>query len=510
MLASLHALPVPVAARRRPTDEAATVERWAALLTTIRPDLSARVEPLRDWIMSELEARTAVAGPIHADFHHTNVLVDGETITFIDLDELAAGDPLVDVGRFLASLRIPALRAHGRLDGLAAAGDAFLEAYLRATNDDVARARLFEAAALFIAGASAFRIQRPNWVQETDLLLTEAERVATLARTRTSRPAASAPIDRVTWMLDDTYMRAVLDPHLRAAYGDVDVTGCRARLRAETSREYRLEYTLSGWKGNDRWKVRLEGLAPVEANRGGRSAARRLNELREAFHGCAEALVLPRPIAYISPLTLLVLEVPEGVPFSALASTTDGTEAAAVVARALAALHRAPVVPSVHQSTDAERLALERDVRALRDARPDLHPQADRLAATLSHRLRRLPAREAPTLRPAHPRRLLCADGRVGLAGPAGLAAAHPLADVASLLARIRLIGVQTDRTADAERTGARLRQAALDLERVESDELDSLEACALIRLARTEASVTPDGRAADELLRGAEVSLGR
>jgi len=67
---------------------------------------------------------------IHRDFYSDQVLVDGSTVTLLDLDLFAAGDPALDVGNFSAHLTELSMRVHATPDRFAAHEKAFEERYL--------------------------------------------------------------------------------------------------------------------------------------------------------------------------------------------------------------------------------------------------------------------------------------------------------------------------------------------------------------------------------------------
>jgi streptomycin 6-kinase len=140
--ATFHGLELPLRSRRGPTREAASVPRWGNVLSAIRPGSAARVQRLCDRIAADLEDRAAITGPVHADLHPANLLVSRDRLIFIDLDNAALGDRLLDVGRFLAAIRTTSYRVHGRADGLSDAGEGFLTRYLTLSGEDEGRARL--------------------------------------------------------------------------------------------------------------------------------------------------------------------------------------------------------------------------------------------------------------------------------------------------------------------------------------------------------------------------------
>ncbi len=180
-IAALHNLSLPLSATRTFQHSAGVVNRWSDLLMGLRPDLDSRIVRLKNRLLPALEESVRVTGPIHGDFHHTNILAGEKGVTLIDLDSMCYGDRLVDVGRLMASLRIPALRAFGDVKALNETIEIFLETYLEFIPETQSRVRIFEAAALLIAAGSSFRIQRPGWEEHTAMLLEESERVLSLS-----------------------------------------------------------------------------------------------------------------------------------------------------------------------------------------------------------------------------------------------------------------------------------------------------------------------------------------
>jgi Ser/Thr protein kinase RdoA (MazF antagonist) len=67
--------------------------------------------------------------PLHRDLYHDQVLVDGERLAFIDLDDAAMGEPAVDVANFLAHLRLLTLEEPASAPVLGVVARAFLRRY---------------------------------------------------------------------------------------------------------------------------------------------------------------------------------------------------------------------------------------------------------------------------------------------------------------------------------------------------------------------------------------------
>ena len=135
-LAHLHRARFPLAREHSSAAEAGVLRLAAGRLARARPHLSARVAA----VVERLERAILSAAPeraiLHRDFHPAQVIV-GETVAFLDLDEVSWGDPALDVGNFLAHLALPRRPAGPRagpgapaaLESCSAEWDAFLGGY---------------------------------------------------------------------------------------------------------------------------------------------------------------------------------------------------------------------------------------------------------------------------------------------------------------------------------------------------------------------------------------------
>ena len=65
----------------------------------------------------------------HGDFHGNNVLVEGETLALIDIEDCVLGDPADDVGSLWAELALLALAPGPHAEQAMPARDAFIQAY---------------------------------------------------------------------------------------------------------------------------------------------------------------------------------------------------------------------------------------------------------------------------------------------------------------------------------------------------------------------------------------------
>jgi aminoglycoside phosphotransferase (APT) family kinase protein len=132
-LAKLHDSPVRVPNRHTAAEEIASLEEWTELAARVAPALAPAIG------QAFARARAAMAGSrafratlVHRDYHERQVLIRGPETVLIDFDTLCFGDPAIDVGNFLAHLRVAALRMQAESRDLEAA---FLNAYGRARGE---------------------------------------------------------------------------------------------------------------------------------------------------------------------------------------------------------------------------------------------------------------------------------------------------------------------------------------------------------------------------------------
>ncbi|MFQ5806134.1 MAG: phosphotransferase family protein [Phycisphaerae bacterium] len=505
-LAILHGLEFPLRSRRTPEKEAAVVYRWGSVLAAIRPDQARRIKRLRNRLAAEIESRATPAGPVHGDLHPSNIIVGDGRVTLIDVDSMAYGDPLVDVGRFLASLRTSSLRVFGVPSGLSEAGEGFLDRYLACVSADEARVRLFEAACLLISAAAGFRLQRAGWADTAAILLDEVERVFALAeRSAAALPGVGmSPRHRALengslWMKDGQYMRAVLDSHIRKAYG-AEVSVCRVDSKRVTEKHQRIRYRFSGRRRGEKWALSLEGIA-WRGRRSGVGPFKRLSVLRKALDGNPEAPLLPRPVAYLPEICLQVTEAMRGVRLPSLLATPRGPEVTARLARALAVLHGTRVELNKTRSLDDELLRVRRRIDGLGAHNPEITAQAAPLLARLEERIHELPKRIAPVLRKLSPNHILCLEDQVALTDVEDVVLSHPFIDVADFLARLTVMGIQQGRSDEAAELAKAFRTTYLAPKRANGEGLEAFEALALLHLACSEAARITCGMTAEHLL---------
>ncbi len=249
MLASFHGLVIPLNNVRKLEHEIRGINRWSGILIGLCPHLKSRIKSLTAKIAKEMERRFHPQCPIHADFHHTNVLVHGNSLSIIDMDEMTIGDPSLDVGRFLSSLRIPSLKVYGSFNGLESARSLFLETYLSRTPCRFENIKLFEAASLFTSAASSFRFQRKDWLLEVEMLIEEAEKIFMQANVKKqysfAEPLKPNFPQRLEWAQDPVYLKAALSSHFLKT--GVDVSCCVIKKVDTIKSVYKISVKFEGF-----------------------------------------------------------------------------------------------------------------------------------------------------------------------------------------------------------------------------------------------------------------------
>lgn len=152
----------------------------ARLLAAVAPTLADRLEALCDRFRAALPAvRERSGAVVHGDLHEGQLVVagDGAITGLLDVDDVGAGDPVDDLATVIGHLRFRAATApEGPASlprRLAAHVDA-LEAHGAPQVGGEALA-LDVAAVLVGLATGPFRIQRAQWLDETERVLADAE-----------------------------------------------------------------------------------------------------------------------------------------------------------------------------------------------------------------------------------------------------------------------------------------------------------------------------------------------
>jgi aminoglycoside phosphotransferase (APT) family kinase protein len=148
---------------------------------------------MRAWL-EQIAALTEQSEPLrlclsHGDFKHEQVLFDGARSGLVDFDAICQAEPALDLGKFLAHLRVEAQRIQQGASVSSPLGEElaeqFLRAYVRAASDQLederqlgVRTTLYEAVAML-----RLTLRSRQNLDETSLKITTAlleERISSI------------------------------------------------------------------------------------------------------------------------------------------------------------------------------------------------------------------------------------------------------------------------------------------------------------------------------------------
>jgi hypothetical protein len=151
----------------------------AATISTLCPALAAEAGRVAGLVEDALGGETRIVRRLHGDFHPRQMLVDGRTVAFLDLDAGLAGHPSVDVGSFLAHLEREAIRGHMPARRVEQFAESLMDGYESAggvqIRECVPRA---VAIGLLRLAPRCFRHRELDWPVQMATLLKRAEEVA--------------------------------------------------------------------------------------------------------------------------------------------------------------------------------------------------------------------------------------------------------------------------------------------------------------------------------------------
>jgi hypothetical protein len=107
-------------------------------------------EPADEWI-------------VHGDLYENQVFVDGDSLGFVDLDDLGPGDPLLDAANFVAHLRVLAASGPPAAAVVNRYREELRTAFLRRLDAGPADLAWREAYCLLRLATGPFRVLHPDW-----------------------------------------------------------------------------------------------------------------------------------------------------------------------------------------------------------------------------------------------------------------------------------------------------------------------------------------------------------
>jgi phosphotransferase family enzyme len=183
--AALHASEVELGPRRDAGRELSSLRADIAALSRISPELGARLLVSLETAEDRLLRSPALPPSIcHGDFRHTQILFDRESVTLVDFDSVCQAEPALDLGHFLAYLRLTMRKVEPAIAGGARVNNAlsqlFLNRYLLADRLGLSEARVrarvaaYETLSLLRLALHGWQKFKPHRVEVALSLLEEA------------------------------------------------------------------------------------------------------------------------------------------------------------------------------------------------------------------------------------------------------------------------------------------------------------------------------------------------
>ncbi len=173
LLARLHGSHTEGITREFPTHKELTViDAWAELTAALKPDRAGRALRASAWMHRSVPEGTHAPVVIHRDFYDRQVMFSDQRTALLDVDTLARGDAELDVGNFLAHLKLRDAQGRGQgEDSVGSLRRTFLNAYDGSLRED--RLRWYEAGTLF--RLAFVYTARPRWEHLFDVLCAAGE-----------------------------------------------------------------------------------------------------------------------------------------------------------------------------------------------------------------------------------------------------------------------------------------------------------------------------------------------
>lgn len=178
LLADLHASPPDSLAKWTPWTAERELREIMGALAALLPEESERAAELAGRVLLAVAAESSVPVALHGDFDPRQVVADGESVAFVDLDEAVAGPAALDLGTFIARLHISAATQQVSKAAADDAAATLLAGYAaKRSPPSSPSVRAFTALAFLKIAHEPFRSYRRDWPAEISAVLDSAERV---------------------------------------------------------------------------------------------------------------------------------------------------------------------------------------------------------------------------------------------------------------------------------------------------------------------------------------------
>ena len=409
--------------------EVEALRALSAAVAALCPRLAQAAAALGRRLAAALAECAGAVRAVHGDFYAKQVLLAGDRVGILDLDEAAWGDPAADLGLFIAHLERDAIEGR-RLPGggVERAAAALLAGYEREAGYRFGRELAVRTAVgLMHLAPEPFRYHQPDWPERTEEILCWADAILRGIRVvghasfpgregRCSQRVADPQMGARARARDpaamEEYLARALQParveaQLARLFAPIDGAGsCRVRLEAarvvrhKPGRRALIEYDLAA-EGPGGAPEPMALLGKIRARGCDLRTYDLMRELRANGFGptAADGIMVPEPMGAIPELAMWLQRKVPGVSATHLLAGPDGIGLARRIAEAIHKVHRVAVAPDrVHGV--AEELDILRDrIGRVVESRPEW---ASRLTAVFDACCRLAAALPAPAPRGIH------------------------------------------------------------------------------------------------------------
>ncbi|MFT5139473.1 MAG: aminoglycoside phosphotransferase (APT) family kinase protein [Lysobacterales bacterium] len=141
-------------------------------LGKVLPELASLANQLAANMGQWWVAQDDPAIPLHGDFYDKQLIVDGQSVSLIDMDDAHLGHPLIDLACFIAHLERSAINHHINPKDIGKISEALIAGYKEITPGlNIQPLGRLIAISLFQLAHHPFRDRVPDWPEQTQILV---------------------------------------------------------------------------------------------------------------------------------------------------------------------------------------------------------------------------------------------------------------------------------------------------------------------------------------------------
>jgi thiamine kinase-like enzyme len=159
------------------TDEATTLLNVASDLSWLCPQWKHRIQVIAVQLSTALLNLPSPGIPIHGDFNAEQVIIHADGITLIDFDRAVRGDPMADIGSFIAKLHWDELRQMISAEQREQLTAMLINGYRSVAPERIMHEQIqrYTAIGLLRSAADPFRYCDPDWLHKIGLIIQRIE-----------------------------------------------------------------------------------------------------------------------------------------------------------------------------------------------------------------------------------------------------------------------------------------------------------------------------------------------